>query len=289
VLSSQSRIATWLHAPREQHDPLVLELIGPLVGELRQDLRLGAISFGRYSKPDWHLRLEIQGSTEWVHGAIRDLLERRLASAHEQGLLPEFEVAEAAPDLDGYGSEDVLRLAERVSHHDTLACVDLLAAESRGLFDKSRREYCLIMTERYLDLMHLTRDERIAFYRHSYSFEIDLGRWQEDEQRAIERHYCSIKDGLVELFQGETGGRPELLWGGAEPARIARACLEGLASPLEELRKAHAAGTLPRSLGNLAWTLTHMHCNRLQVEADAEAIIRFFMHRLHTEESIVVE
>ena len=58
-------------------------------------------------------------------------------------------------------------------------------------------------------------------------------------------------------------------------------------SLLDELLREHAAGRIRRNPIDLAWALTHMHANRLQVEADAEAILRFFMHRLHEEEDIV--
>lgn len=264
----------------------MLELIGPISDELRRDQRLRAFFFGRHNKPDWHLRLGMTGATKWLEGPVRDLLERRLITEQERGRLRAFEHVVPAPEPHRYGGEVGLRLAERIFHHDTLACVDLLTAESRGLVEKSRREYCLLMSERYLDLLRFSRDERIAFYRYSYSFEFELGRWQDEERQALERHYRSIKDGLLDLLQGDASRDPESMWGGAVPARIAQGCLEALASPLRELREAHAAGRIQRSLMDLAWTLTHMHCNRLQVEADAEAMLRFFMHRLHEEEAI---
>jgi hypothetical protein len=34
-------------------------------------------------------------------------------------------------------------------------------------------------------------------------------------------------------------------------------------------------------LVNLAWSLMHMHCNRLGIDAVAEAILRYYMYRLH--------
>lgn len=264
----------------------MLELIGPLSGELRRDQRLQAFYFGRHNKPDWHLRLVATGGAEWLEGPVRDLLDRRLLTEQERGGLSAFEHVAPAPEPSRYGGDAGLRLAEQVFHHDTLACTELLTAESRGLLEKSRREYCLIMSERYLELLRFTRDERIAFYRYAYAFEFELGRWQDEERQALERRYRAIKDGLLDLLKGDASRDPEQVWGGAAPARIAQGCLEAVASPLGELREAHAAGRIHRSLVDLAWTLTHMHCNRLQVEADAEAMLRFFMHRLHEEEAI---
>ncbi|HKQ61645.1 MAG TPA: thiopeptide-type bacteriocin biosynthesis protein [Candidatus Polarisedimenticolaceae bacterium] len=285
MLSPRS-LEVWLHAPREEHDPLVRELIAPLSAEISAEPSLAALFFGRYNKPDWHLRLRVLGEAEWLEGALRPRLERALGRERERGGLRGFEYAEYERELERYGGEEGLGLAERVFHYDTRACLELLDAEQRGLCAKTRREHCLLTTERYLDLLDFTRDERLTFYRYAYSFEIDLGRWGDEEQQALEQHYRGIKDGLLALLRGETRDDGERSWGGTEPARIATEYLAAIAPLLGKLRAGQAAGRIRRGRVDLAWALTHMHCNRLQVEADAEAILRFFMHRLHAEEEL---
>jgi hypothetical protein len=52
---------------------------------------------------------------------------------------------------------------------------------------------------------------------------------------------------------------------------------------IERLLEAHSAGRIERDPVNLAWSLTHMHCNRLGIDAMPEAILRYFMHRLYLE------
>jgi thiopeptide-type bacteriocin biosynthesis protein len=233
------------------------------------------------------LRLAVVGRPGWVDGPLKDLLDRRTAPLCEAGLLARVEIIDYEREEDRFGGEEGARIAERIFHHDTEACIDWLDAEARGRTERSRREHCLIMTERYLDLMHLTREKRIAFYRHSYSFEVDLGRWQADEIDKIERHYRSIREGLLDLFVGETSRDPAALWGGDEPASIARSCIDAIRPLADELLLARGEGGCRRNRIDLAWSLTHMHANRLQVEADAEAIVRYFMCRLHQEEDIV--
>ena len=44
-----------------------------------------------------------------------------------------------------------------------------------------------------------------------------------------------------------------------------------------------AAGRVRQELVPLAWSYTHMHCNRLGIDPVAEAILRYFMHRLMQE------
>lgn len=277
-----------LHAPRERHEVLVRELIGSVSRELRGRPGPPLLFFGRYNKPDWHLRLAVAGHEDEVDGPIRALVEREADRQREAGRLDALELGEYEREVDRFGGEEGVAIAERIFHHDTLACLDWIGAEAEGRTSRSRREHCLIMTERYLDLMRLSRERRIAFYRHAYSFEVDLGRWGADDLAALERHYRSIRDGLLDLFRGATSRDPEALWGGAAPAAIAGECLASLRPLFDDLLRALADGRVRRNPVDLAWSLTHMHANRLQVEADAEAIVRFFMHRLHEEEDIVV-
>jgi hypothetical protein len=72
--------------------------------------------------------------------------------------------------------------------------------------------------------------------------------------------------------------------GGEEPARIAGDSLARLRPAVEDLREAHGAGRIHQDLVHLAWSHTHMHCNRLGIGGTAEAILRYFMNRLHQEE-----
>jgi thiopeptide-type bacteriocin biosynthesis protein len=286
-MPSRERLCALLRAPREMHESIVLDLIAPLSREIREDRRLDALFFGRYSEPNWHLRVTILGQPGWIEGPLMDLLTRRLTSLSERDPRAGYEFGEGDPEGDRFGGEEGTRLAERIFHYDTLACLVRMEAETRGMVARSRREYCLLMTERLLDLMRFDRARRIAFYRHGYSFETGLGAWGPDELAALERHYRSIKEGLLELTRGDASQDPLALWGGAEPARAANDCLGALRPLVDELLRGVAAGRIQRSLGDLAWALAHMHANRLQIEADAEAILRYFMHRLHEEEDIV--
>jgi len=55
---------------------------------------------------------------------------------------------------------------------------------------------------------------------------------------------------------------------------------------VEDLCRAHTSGRIDQDLVHLAWSLSHMHANRMGLDPIAEAILRFFMHQLHTEESL---
>ncbi len=103
----------------------------------------------------------------------------------------------------------------------------------------------------------------------------------------LERRYATIRDGLLDLFSGDTASDPEALWGGETPVAIATRLLAAIRPEIERLLRACAGGSPARNPVDLAWSLAHMQANRLQVEADAEAILRFFMWKLHQEADLV--
>ena len=246
-----------------------------------------ALFFGRYNKPDWHLRLRVAGESEWLRDAVEPEVRRRLVPLLASGSLERWTTNAYEPEIERYGGPAGLELAERIYDADTRACLERLRAEADGLTQRSRREWCLALTEHHLEFLGLTRQERIEFYRHSWSFETRLGRWHEDDLEAIERRYRALQSDLIELFLGPTRSDAERLWGGHRPAKIAREYLGALSSLLGELRDEVRAGRITAHPVDLAWGLTHMHCNRMQVEADAEAIIRYFMGRLHEDVDLV--
>lgn len=279
-MTTERCLYTLIHAPEERHDELVRELVAPVVREIRGSPELDSLFFARYNKPDWQLRFRVLGRPEWIDGPVRQRIERGLGLLSERGLVEACEFAEYEREYERYGGVEGMRLSEQIFLHDTLACLDLIQADARGLLAKTRREFSLVLTERFLDLLHFGRPQRIAFYRFAYSWAIELKAWEPDDLKLLEERYHSLKAGLADLL-GVQWSAPETQWGGAEPARIAAACLSAMGPLVDELLVAHAAGRIQQDLVHLAWSLTHMHCNRLGVDANAEAILRFFMHRLH--------
>jgi len=179
-----------------------------------------------------------------------------------------------------------MRLTERIYHHDTLACLDLMEAEARGEASRSRREYSLLMVERLLDLMRFDRERRIAFYERGYRWALEEAAWGPADLPVLEARYEKLRPGLVDLLRGEASRSDAGPWGGAEPARIAAKCLEATAPLIDEALAAHAAGRISQDPLELAWSWAHLHCNRLGVVAVSEAVLRFFMHRLHRDGAI---
>lgn len=272
---------TLMHAPRESHEALLRGFVIPVVREIRDAPELDSLFFARYSEPDWQLRFRILGRPAWVDGPVRERIEAALGRVAEAGLVGEVDFAVYQREWERYGGERGMRLAEKIFLHDSLAALDLIDAESRGALAKTRREYSLLFVERFLDLMGFDRASRLAFYEFGHSWPLRDGDWTPEDVEALAARYDALKPGLVDLFAGAQSRDPEVQWGGAEPARIAAAGLEASRSVAGEVRALHARGELPQDLVYLVWSYAHMHCNRLGIDAMPEAILRYFMWRLH--------
>ena len=258
-----------IHAPREHHD----EVLREGVGTLAQDLPgLQALFFGRYNKPDWHLKLSLLGEVP------RAPMERCLEDLRRRGLSTGDAIAAYAPELDPHGGPEGACLAEQIHHHDAQACLAFLRLEAEGRLARTRRELSLLLTERFLDLLAFTKGERIAFYAFCYSWAVDLGTWTEEERAILDGKYASLAADLHTLL---AEGDCPALWGGEEAMAVALELLERLRPLAAELRRGIAEGRIARDVITLTWYLTHLHANRLQIEAYGEAVLRYLMHRYH--------
>ena len=284
--SDETCLYTLMHAPRENHERLLREFVTPIAREIRNASELDCLFFARYSEPDWQLRFRVLGRPSWVEGPVKRRIDEALGPVRAAGLVADVEFATYQREWDRYGGERGMPLAEKIFLHDSLACLDLIDAESRGALAKTRREYSLLFVEKFLDLMGFDRETRIAYYAFAHSWPITDGTWTDGDLAALDVKFESLEPGLVDLLGGDQSRDPALQWGGKEPAEIAARCLYACGPAVEELKRHHRAGEIGPDLVNLAWSFTHMHCNRLGIDAMPEAILRYFMWRLYTGASL---
>ncbi len=273
-----------LYADREQHETVLEEILTPAVREFRGRPELDSLFFARYNEPRWQVRFRVLGRPEWVEGPVRERVTALIAPLEARGVVEGSEFARYQREYERYGGPEGMALAERIFLQDTLFCLDYLDAERRGAAARTRREVSLLLTHRFLDLMGFDRPARIEFYRYGYRWALEMKTWQEEELALLDEHYRSVRDGLAGLLFG--GGDPVEAWGGEEPAALAERCLADTRPAVDGLRAALAAGRIPAHPVQLAWSYTHMSCNRLGIDPGPEAILRYFMHRLLTDEAV---
>lgn len=272
-----------LESPPESHDRLLLELIAPVVREIRGDENLHSLFFVRYADPTWQLRFRVLGRPGWIDDVVRPRIERAILPFSESGLIGGTEYGEYAREWDRYGGPRGMELAEQIFFHDSLACLEILEAEVRGATGKSRREYSLLFTELFLDLFGFDGSLRREFYRDGHAWAFRDGVFREEDRARLDRQYRSVRDGLREMLRGLRAEDPAIVFGGPEPARIAASCLAAMRPSAEELLARHADGSIRQELVYLVWSYAHIHCNRLGIDVVPEAILRYLMFRAYEE------
>jgi thiopeptide-type bacteriocin biosynthesis protein len=280
-MSDERCLYTLLYAPKENHEALLRGFVAPIVREVSASASLDSLFFARYSDPRWQLRFRILGDPDWVEGPVRARVRAGLTPLRDGGSIEEVTFARYEREYERYGGEEGMRLAEKVFLHDTIACLDLIEAEANGLSSKSRREMSLLMSERIADMMGFEGASRLAYYEHGFGWAIERKTWEADELRTLSARYGDLKEGLADLLFGTQSADPVAAWGGEEPARIAERWMKATRPVIDEILAGHRAGRVRQDLGYLAWSYAHMSCNRLGIDPAAEAILRFFVHRLH--------
>src|SRR5580765_2746250 len=193
-------------SPAESHDRLLHELVAPIVAEIRDHPDLDSLFFVRYAEPDWQLRFRVLGSAGWIERSVRPRVEAKVRPFVEAGVIGQIVFGEYAREWERYGGPAGMRLAEKIFFHDSVACLEYLEAERRGACTTPRREYSLVFTERFLDLLAFDATQRAAFYQTGFAWAFRDGVLREDDRPKLDRRYDAVGDGLRDLLSADAVG-----------------------------------------------------------------------------------
>ncbi len=266
----------------QDQEKLVRELVAPIVAEIRDHPELESLFFVRMSKPTWQVRLRVVGDLEWLQNRCRRVMCLRLDALRGRRAVHDFSLGHYGRELERYGGEGGMRIAEQLYHHDSLACLDLITAEARGLLERSRRELALLYSERLANRLGLHGEDRSRFYRYGYQWTFQTETWDQSDADALEERFEQLEAGLRSLFPLGGKAPPETdLWGGDEPARVGAGLAASQEPALARLLKGHRAGRIGGDLAYLGWSYCHLFCNRLGIDPSGEAVQRYLMHLYH--------
>lgn len=286
-MRAQDCLYTIAYLPRERIESLLLDELAPIVLEIEHHPGLDSLFFVRYSDPRWQLRFRVLGDPAWVQGSLRDQVGARLARLEQEGAIEGHAFGRYDRELERYGGEEGMRLAERLFFLDSMAALRLCAAERRGLSQRSRREIALLLCDGLLDLAGFDFQQRLAFYRRGYAWALEDGQWTAQELEILERRFLELLPGLDRLLALPRDG--DGLWGGSETAEVARRFIDQARPVVREIVDGQRAGRIRQDVIYLMWSYAHMFTNRMGIESSAEAILRYFMHRYLQERRQVAE
>jgi thiopeptide-type bacteriocin biosynthesis protein len=237
--------------------------------------------FIRYGDPDWHLRARFHGDP----GRLQTALAPRLTAAGERlvadGLVWRVQLDTYEREVERYGGELGIELAERIFCADSEAVgaiVELLQGDA-GM--DARWRLATRGADMLLDDLGLDLPAKLAVMtraRDNLGREFSAGT---DFAKQLGAKFRGLRDGLYAMLARDPAAdaASELEPGLAALARRSQA----LAPVAAELRAAEAAGRLTAPIAEMAWSYVHMHANRLlrSVARAQELVIYDFLQRYY--------
>lgn len=117
-----------LYADRERQVELLLGELQPFVAELSEDAVLASWFFIRYADPDHHIRIRLKTRVPGGGPALLSRLASRVARIARTVGLQHVSFEPYVRELQRYGGDEGMDLAERVFHADSEATLRLLSA-----------------------------------------------------------------------------------------------------------------------------------------------------------------
>jgi lantibiotic biosynthesis protein len=240
-------------------DQLLNHVVGPLV---RSSLASGAADawfFIRYADPDWHLRLRLHGEPGRLHAEVLPGLEAAATPLLETGQLWRMQLDTYEREVERYGGDRGIELAEQLFAADSEAVLTILGSLSGDAGLDQRWRLAMAGIDLLFEDLGLTLEEKRSVARRAReSFGREFGIDGNFRGRVSERYRAERARLEALLDPGQAPPAP--LAAGLEALR--RRSLQ-LAPVTAELRQLSQAGRLSATLADIARSFAHMHVNRL--------------------------
>ncbi|HKE16085.1 MAG TPA: lantibiotic dehydratase [Kofleriaceae bacterium] len=275
----------WLYAKiycgASTADRVLREAVGPVA---RRALAAGDAShwfFIRYADPGNHVRVRFAGRPARLMGEILPALDQALAPLVDSAAVQRVQLDTYARETERYGGDAGIQLVERLFWIDSeavLDIVDLLDGDAGG---DARWRLALRGIDGLLEALGLDPAARAA-----------LALRARDSLGAEHGATPQLWSALGERFTRERADLEVVF--ARDPARDSGHPLEPgfailaerdrrLAEVARELGELDRAGALSPGPGEMAWSLAHMHANRLlhASQRAQEMVLYDFLRRLH--------
>jgi thiopeptide-type bacteriocin biosynthesis protein len=229
--------------------------------------------FLRYADPDWHLRLRFEGAPTRLYSEVLPALHAALEPFVDDGRVARLQLDSYTREVERYGGDGGVLLAERLFHVDSEAVLALLPLLDG---DDARWRLALAGTDRLLEDFGFTLPEKQRIATH-----------MRDQLRREHGNGVALIRSLGEKFRRERARVGGLLAGERGVPSAAIGQLErrsALLAPIAgELRRRSDAGQLSLGLEPLASSCVHMSINRLLRTAirAQELVLYDFLTRLY--------
>ena len=253
---------------------LVLRRVAPVLTETLGSGAADRWFFIRYGDPDWHLRLRLHGDPGRLTAQVLPRLHQALAPLTGSGQLWRIQADTYEREVERYGGEHGIGLAEQVFHADSeavLAIVGLLSGEAAAAL---RWQAALLGVDQLFGDLGLTMAEKREVARRArqgYGREFGAGK---AFQRAVGQRFRRHRAALEVLLDPQREPPPAL----AASRQVLRHRSAAIAPAAVRIRSLEQDGRLSADLPGLAMSFGHMHVNRLlRAAARAQELVIYEM------------
>nr|BBH87004.1 lantibiotic dehydratase [Thermosporothrix sp. COM3] len=258
-----------LYCAPSLQESLIAQMIRPFAQEALQERLATDWFFLRYLDPDPHVRLRFHGEKETL---LQRLLPRVSAWATQlmtDGPCPRFTFDVYEREIERYGGESGILLAEQLFGADSRAVAALLHLQQTRRIPLDRIDLAVLSVDRLLAQLGLTPEQRRQWYRMGVTRRPEAGPGYRLRARQL-RELIGNAQGLAHIEHGE------------HVAAILDAREAELAPIARELAAAEERQELTLPLASLYGSYVHLHCNRLLgTDKDAESLTLQLLLRTH--------
>jgi class I lanthipeptide synthase len=240
-------------------DQVLTRLVSPVVDAALASGAADGWFFIRYGDPDWHLRVRLHGSPERLHTEVLPRLEANATASVDAGQVWRVQFDTYDREVERYGGDRGITLAERVFHADSDAVVTILRSLSGQEALDLRWRLALCGIDLLFDALGLDLNEKRSVARaarEAYGREFSVGG---TFRGAVGQRYRTERVDVEALLDARQEP-PARLASGLELLRERSRRLAPVAADLRELAR---TGRLQVTLTDLATSCAHMHVNRL--------------------------
>lgn len=263
-------------------DRILTGTIADVVDRLRDAGVIDRWFFLRYNDPDHHLRVRLHGEPKALREKALPTLTTSLNTHLEDGAVWKVAIDTYDREIERYGGDAGIELAERIHAADSDAVLQVLGMlddQDAGL--DARWKLCVYATARLLADAGLTLPQR--------------RQWARDGAARYRREYPDapgLESGIARRWRAERTGLTALLDDGSdhpyEPARaVFRERSERTVPLLAELAERDRRGLLTVPPSQLLYSFNHLHAIRLLRSAARthELVVHSFLDRHYTSRS----
>jgi thiopeptide-type bacteriocin biosynthesis protein len=274
----------WLYAKlycgESTGDRVLRDVVAPVVRDAMSSGAADQWFFIRYSDPDPHVRVRLHGDPARLAGVVPALFDaaRPLLDA---GALRKVVLDTYEREVERYGGDRGIELIEQIFWHDSEAILGIVELLDGDAGADARWRLAVRGLDTLLDSLGFDAETRLKVVSNGRDMLGTEHNANADFWGRLGDRFTKERSSLETVFARDPAKDADH---DLEPGFRLIAARDAALVPIGlELRARDARGELAPKLGDLAWSLCHMHANRLlhASQRAQEMVLYDFIRRLH--------